>query len=216
MITAVVLLSISLSIDALSMGVSYGMQKVKIPLLPKILICFSSVIYALMGLVSGGWLFYVLGHKTANIIGVIILVLIGTWMIHKAYKGNARRNGSYMPNEQGKLAEFAIKSIGITIMVIKNPAEGDIDNSGVIDIKEALLLGIALNMDAAAACMGSVMIGLSSWMIPLFVGAVQMLFIEGGLWLGKAIHNRSAFSEKILSIVPGLILISMGLARLIV
>ncbi len=216
MVTAIVLLSISLSIDALSMGVSYGMQKVKIPLMPKVLICFSSVIYALMGLIFGGWLFNVLGNKTSNIIGVIILVFIGTWMIHKAYKGNARKKGSNTLNEQGKLAEFAIKSIGITIMVIKNPAKGDIDNSGVIDIKEALLLGIALNMDAAAACMGSVMIGISSWMIPLFVGAVQMLFIEGGLWLGKAIHNRKVLSEKILSVIPGLILISMGLARLIV
>lgn len=219
MLIAAAFLAISLSIDAFGLGVSYGMQKIRIPLMPKILICFSSVFYALAGLAAGSGLKYILGTNAANMMGVIILISMGAWMIHKA--GNERisikhKTDDAKDSSPGKLLEIAIKSIGITIMVMKNPEKGDIDHSGKIDLKEAALLGIALNMDAAAACIGSVMISVYSWVIPIFVGIIQMLFIEGGLLIGSKIIGGKITNKKLISIIPGLILITMGLLRLIV
>lgn len=217
MIYAIILLAISLSMDALGLGVSYGMKGVKVPLMPKILICFSSVMYALLGLVIGSWLLHILGMKFANIIGIVILLSMGIWMILKSRKCNGSIKEVYNQHmeQQNKLLEIAIKSIGITIMVVKNPVRGDIDNSGTIDIKEAILLGIALNMDAAAACVGTIMIGVSSLFIPFLIGVVQMFFLGGGLFIGRAIAHRNVLNEKLISVIPGLILITLGLIRIL-
>ena len=217
MIYAIILLAISLSIDALGLGISYGMQGIRVPKFPKVLICFSTVIYAFAGLAIGKGLLHIFGMNTANMVGVFILISMGLFMILKSRKSNRsieeKINNS--TEQQRKLLEIAIKSIGITVMVIKNPVEGDIDNSGVIDMKEAILLGIALNMDATAACIGSTMIGVSSLLIPLFIGFVQMLFIGGGLCIGKAMADRKIINEKLISIIPGLILISLGVIRMV-
>ncbi len=217
MIYAIILLAISLSIDALGLGVSYGMKGVKVPLMPKMLICFSSVIYALIGLVIGSWLLHILGMEFANIIGIIILLSMGMWMILKSRKCNDTIKEVYSQHleQQNKLLEIAIKSIGITIMVVKNPVRGDIDNSGTIDIKEAILLGVALNVDATAACIGTIMIGVSSLFIPLFVGVIQMLFLGGGLYIGRAMADRKVLNERLISVIPGLILITLGLFRMV-
>ena len=217
MIYAVILLAISLSIDALGLGVSYGMKGIRVPVFPKVLICFSTVIYAFAGLAIGKELLHIFGMNIANMIGVFILIFIGIFMILKSRKSNRNIEDKIKntTEQQRKLLEIAIKSIGITVMVIKNPVAGDIDNSGVIDIKEAILLGIALNMDATAACIGSTMIGFSSLLIPIFIGVVQMLFIGGGLFIGKAMADRKVINEKLISIIPGLILISLGVMRMV-
>lgn len=216
MLYAGILLAVSLSIDALGLGISYGIQGIKVLLLPKLLICFSSIIYSILGLAGGGWLLHKLGADTADKIGVVILILMGLWMILKSGKNNSgiKEKVKGTQEQQRKLAEIAIKSLGITVMVIKNPVRGDIDNSGVIDIKEAAILGLALNMDAAAACMGSTMIGVSSILIPIFIGVVQMLFISIGVWAGKNILSKKVINERLISVIPGLILISLALIRI--
>ena len=218
MLWSIILLSTSLSVDALALGISYGMQGVKVPRVPKLLICFSSVVYAMVGLIVGHWLLHILGGDIASRVGIFILIVMGFWMILKSKKskGGTEERIENTTEQQKKLLEIAIKSIGITVMVIKNPVRGDIDDSGIIDIKEAILLGIALNVDATAACMGSIMVGVSSLLMPIFVGVVQLLFIEGGLYLGNSVISKRVLNEKLISILPGIILISLGLIRMMV
>lgn len=215
MIFTILLFAISLSLDAFVLGISYGIKDIGMPMLPKILICFSSVIYAFIGLGVGKWLLHILGMGFANSVGVCILIIMGIFMIIKSRSnGNiGEKHEDNELNQPGKLLEIAIKSIGITVMVIKNPVRGDIDGSGIIDLKEALFLGIALNMDAITACAASSMVGVSSYFMPLFVGLVQLIFIQTGLWLGKIIVGKKVISEKLISITPGIILITLGLIK---
>ena len=215
MIYTILLFAISLSLDAFVLGISYGIKDIRIPSLPKILICFSSVIYAFIGLGLGNWLMHILGVSFANSAGISILIIMGILMIIKS-KSNGNiieKHEENKLNQPSKLVEFAIKSIGITVMVIRNPVKGDIDGSGIIDLKEALFLGIALNMDAITACAASSMVGVSSYVMPLFVGLVQLIFIQTGLWLGKIIVDKKFISEKLISIMPGIILIVLGLVK---
>lgn len=218
MIYAILFLAISLSLDALGLGVSYGIQGIRVPFVPKILICLSSVIYAFLGLVSGSLLLHIVGMNIANSIGILILLLMGFWMIAKSRKSNGSVENKVKEavGQQAKHLEIAIKSIGITIMVIKDPVKGDIDKSGIIDIKEAFLLGVALNIDATAACMGITMVGVSSMLMPVLVGLVQMLLLGWGLYIGRTMINKHIVNEKLISVVPGLILVSLGLFRLLV
>ena len=46
---------------------------------------------------------------------------------------------------------FEIKSLGVVINILQKPTEVDFDNSGTINGVEALVLGIALSLDAFGA-----------------------------------------------------------------
>ena len=59
---------------------------------------------------------------------------------------------------------FEIKSLGVVISILQKPTDVDFDKSGTINGVEALVLGIALSLDAFGAGIGAAMIGIS----PLF------------------------------------------------
>ncbi len=90
---------------------------------------------------------------------------------------------------------------------------GDIDNSGTLDLKEALFVGTALSVDAAA-------IGLASaaylFSFPLFLAATAVInYIL--LRLGESIGRKSGrlIPEEKLKAVSGILILLMGLLRLL-
>jgi len=216
MLIAITILSLSLSLDALGVAISYGMKNVRITILPKVMLFLSSMICSYIGVLVGNIILKSLGIHNAKIIGIICMIMIGLWMLSKSRDKQASIEDSFknIAEKEKKLLEFAIKSIGITIMVIKNPVKGDIDNSGRIDVKEAVMLGIALNIDAAMGCMGSVMAGLPFTWMPIFIATAQLISIQLGGWLGKKISNKRQFNDKIVSLVPGIVLISLGIVKI--
>ncbi|MGE5328736.1 MAG: manganese efflux pump [Deltaproteobacteria bacterium] len=218
MLIAIVFLSISLSLDALGVSISYGIKNVKISFLPKAMLFISSMICSYIGVFSGSVVLRGLGMQSAKTIGIACMIVIGIWMITKSQskEENIENRIKNLEAKEKKLLEFAIKSIGITIMIIKNPAKGDIDNSGRIDLKEAFMLGIALNVDAAMGCMGSVMAGLSSAFMPIFIASAQVICIQFGEWLGKKISRAEMFNDKIVSFIPGAVLIALGIIKIFI
>ena len=81
---SVVLLAISLSLDAFGVGLSYGVRKIKIPILSKIIICFFSIFYAGIALIGGKYLASFLPQNISKIIGITILFGMGTLIIIQA------------------------------------------------------------------------------------------------------------------------------------
>jgi len=216
MLIAIAFLSLSLSLDAFGVAISYGIKNVRITILPKVMLFISSMICSYIGVFIGDIILKFLGMQNAKIIGIVCMIMIGLWMISKSRDKQVSIEDSFrnMAEKEKKLLEFAIKSIGITIMVIKDPVRGDVDNSGRIDVKEALMLGIALNIDAAMGCMGSVMAGLPFVWMPLFIATAQLVSIQLGGWLGKRISNKRNFNDKIVSLIPGIVLISLGIIKI--
>lgn len=217
MLLATILLSISLSLDALGVAISYGIKKVRINLLPQVMLFISSITWSYIGLIIGNVFSKNLGEQKAEYIGIICMIIVGCWIMSKSTAGTQKTEYHIKElNEKGKkLLEIAIKSVGITIMVIKDPIRGDVDNSGRIDLKEAFMLGIALNIDAAMACMGSVMAGLSCVLMPVFVAAAQVVSIQVGSWMGKKISKTGMFNDKIVSFIPGIVLITLGILKIL-
>ncbi|MGE5474231.1 MAG: manganese efflux pump [Ignavibacteriales bacterium] len=216
MLIVVIFLSISLSLDALAVSIAYGMKNVKISVLPKTMLFMSSLVCSYIGVFAGHLFLRYLDSQSSKIIGIACMILIGIWMITKSQNKheNIENKIENFKETEKKLIEIAIKSIGITIMVIKNPVRGDVDNSGVIDLKEALILGIAINIDAAMACMGGTMAGLPSTFLPIFIASAQVICIQLGAWFGKKISNMEIFNEKIVSFIPGLVLIGLGIIKI--
>src|SRR5699024_12142058 len=68
--------------------------------------------------------------------------------------------------------------------ILSNPHKADKDKSGVISAGEAVILGIALAMDAFCAGFASAILGHSVFVTAISVGVMSALFISSGSKLG--------------------------------
>ncbi len=216
MAITIIVLAISLSIDSLGVGLVYGFRKISIPLFPKLLICLFSIIYSAVALTLGKTLSNILSPSVSKLIGVVILTLMGIWIIFQALTKNHDEgvHNSNIRNKNETLLKIAIKSLGITIQVIRNPENIDMDRSGTIDIGEALLLGFALSLDAIGVGIGSALAGFHSMFIPFAVGFSQLIFLYTGLFIGKKASVFDKINKKLFSVLPGVLLISLAILRL--
>lgn len=105
-----------------------------------------------------------------------------------------------------------VRSLAMVPGLLDEPARADLDSSGTLTPGEALLLGLALAIDALGVGFGAGMAGLSSTLTPLIAGATQFVFVSAGISVGRRI-KMSALAPG-LEKVPGGILILLGLMRL--
>ncbi|MCL6589799.1 MAG: sporulation membrane protein YtaF [Firmicutes bacterium] len=219
---SVLLLALSLSLDALGVGLVYGLRKIKIPFPAKLTICLFSILYSGLALALGSSLARAIEPFYAKLTGTIILILMGAWIIIQNLNGNGKKIAAASEDESlaiphpadQTLLKIVIKSLGITIHVVRNPIEIDINHSGIIDFGESLLLGLALSVDAIGAGIGSGLAGFSPFWLPLVIGLFQMGFLFTGGYLGKKCVPVLDCNSKVLSILPGVILIIVALIRI--
>lgn len=223
MIFSIILLSVTLSIDAAFAGFSYGLSGTRIPWISKLIICAFSVFYAALALLAGSALAGVLPPIAGKIIGAGVLAILGLTMIIKSLlRPKEKAVENIDDSEPHTLFKIIIKSLGITIQILKNnPAAGDIDRSGIIDNKEALLLGFALSVDSLGAGIGSAMSGLCTWYIPAIVGLCQLAFLSVGLTSGRVLCQKGSNSgffakyDMVTKVLPGVLLIGLSILRLL-
>lgn len=216
----IIILAISLSVDALGAGIVYGMRKIKLPFVSKVIISLFSIMYSGLALWLGKIIAACLPPLTSKWIGVSILLAMGFWIIIQSYrkpKTDESSEAIHKPVSSGKseetLIRIAIKSLGITIQVVRNPYEVDIDRSGIIDPREALLLGLALSVDAIGAGIGSAMVGFYGISVPFLIGLFQIIFLYIGSRIGEIVL-KLPIHEKVLTYTPGLLLIFLAFLRL--
>ena len=127
---------------------------------------------------------------------------------------NIQRNISSVETE--KVYRFFIRFLGITIQIIKNPANSDFDNSKLIDAKESLFLGFALSLDSLCIGIGGSIIGINTNLFPFFISFFQLIFLSFGNWLGRKLNNFTHLPNNLWSIVSGFLLIFIGFLKLFV
>lgn len=88
MLLNIILISISLSIDALGIGVSYQLKGVSISTVGKIIIGLVSTMIMWISLVTGEVLIVVLPVYVTKLLGIGILMLMGSIVIGKSLFGN--------------------------------------------------------------------------------------------------------------------------------
>lgn len=217
MLLLIIMLAISLNIDSFGVGISYGIRNIKIPMMSKVILCSLSIIYATIAIIFGKWLVSILPSQTTNIIGVIILVSMGLWIIFQNLftKDNEKECRTFASrSKRTNPISLYIKPLQLTIQIIKDPICGDMDNSNVIDTKEALYLGIALSVDSLGASIGSCAAGVSSFFIPFAIGIFQMIFLTIGIFIGKKLSVFTNINKKVCFVISGLLLIILGIIRL--
>lgn len=206
-----VLMAISLSLDALGVSLSYGLRGVHIPLKSLVTISVVSAAYFGVACLLGSAIFALLPEGTARFISMLLLALLCLWM--SAQTLLAPRDGKSAAQPQ-TLARLSLQSLGITVTIIRNPMLADMDSSNSIDCREAVFLAAALSMDSVGIGVSYAMMGGFSLLAPLVVGLFQLTFTCLGNGLGLRLAQRTKAKQFKLQLISCAVLWVLFFVRL--
>jgi putative sporulation protein YtaF len=195
------LLVIAVSLDGFGVGMTYGMRNVQVPLNALIIIMLCSGIVVLSSMTLGTALRSLISPDISSMFGGVILILLGFFSLYnilRPEKAN-RKNGAV----KHRLDDFK--------EVLATPHKADLDKSGKISSSEALLLGIALALDAFGAGFGASMLGYSPLLTAVLVACMSGLFLLSGIKIGVLL-SRNKFLQR-LTFLPPLLLIGLGISN---
>lgn len=204
----VFILALAISIDGLSVGVTYGIRNIKLGVLPLCIISGFSTLAVYLTISIGTGIAFLINRELAKYMGSIILIFVGAWLVYSSY---INLKGNEEPGEEKTLFLIKIKPLGIIIKILKEPVKADFDKSGTINISEAVFLGFALALDALGAGLGAGLSGFSNFLIPLVIGIFNFIVIYFGFVLGKRVGK---VLPEHFELFPGLIIILLGLKGL--
>ena len=203
--------ALALSADGFAAGASFGLRGVKIGAAAKTAIALLSTGFAFAAVTAGGALGAFLPPSAGRGIGAGILILLGAGAAVRSLL--PAREASPAPEKPPLQKRF--HALGLTILVVREPSAGDLDNSGSIDLGEALLLGFSLSVDMLGAGIGLALAGAGSLWLPLAVGVTQTACLALGEAVGKRL-SRLPVPKRALGVLSGLLLAALGAARLVV
>ena len=205
------ILALAVSLDSFGVGLTYGLRKMKLPFMSLIFIACCSALSILIAMLFGKVILNYLSPNVAEKIGGIILLVIGSWAIMQSIRQYREQQleSESVPTDGRILMNIEIKILGLVIRILQKPTEADIDKSGTITGKEAVLLGIALSLDAFGAGIGAALIGFSPFLMAISVAVMGALFVTLGMKSGYMFAD--SFWLKKFSFLPGLLLMGIGL-----
>ena len=180
------LLAFSLSVDALGIGLSYGLRRISFPLSSLLLLtcetfCMMEVFLGLGRFLSG---FFPVAY--AKNVSLGFLLLFGLWLCLQSL-GQKKKEPS----------------------PLQSPSLCDKDESSVLEPKESLLLGFILSMDSFAIGLSAA--ALEVRLLPLFAALFQTTFLFVGASCGTKLVLTTHPKENLWSLLSGGILILIAL-----
>jgi putative sporulation protein YtaF len=206
---SIILLALAVSLDSFSVGFTYGLRKMRIPFKSIVIIACCSAMTLTIAMSIGHLLQRFLSPVFAEKMGGIILIILGVWVIYQFFRSEKEKD--ILPHEK-VIINLEIKSLGLVIHILKKPMSADFDKSGTITGVEAIMLGLALSLDAFGAGIGAVMLGFSPGYLALAVALLSSLLVFFGIKLGSYL-SQITWLQKF-SFLPGVLLIIIGVWKI--
>lgn len=185
------LFGISANTDNFVVGVSYGMKKIKIDLASNLLIALINLAGTVLSMSAGKAVFHFIPVNLSNMIGSIILILIGCFTILKPLLARNDSDG-----------------------ILEHPEKADMDNSKSIEIKESVVLALALTINNIGLGIGASITGLNIAITAIFTVIIGLATIMLGYSLGSRFLSK-AFGRST-AILSGLLIIGLGIYELLI
>lgn len=199
-ILSALLFAISANMDNIVVGLSLGIKKIKVKIAINLLIASILSIVTMLSMSIGKMLYAFMSATVANIIGGILLILVGAYILWKAITDDKPKIAE---NEQSK------NNIKNYLEILDAPEKADLDNSGTINAKESLLLAVVLSFNNLGLGIGAGITGLNICATIALAFIFSMLFLSIGCYLGN--HCFSKTLGKYASITAALLIIILGL-----
>jgi putative sporulation protein YtaF len=224
-VASLVLLSFAVSLDGFGVGITYGVRKIKIPVSSVFIISACSGIIILLSMMVGvtmtGWM----SPHGASTVGAAILIGIGIIALIQFIR-SGEEDGTGQPSslnsvdyaiamdpvQQNPILKVELKVFGFIIQILRTPSAADRDRSGTISAGEAFLLGTALSLDAFGAGIGAALVGFPPLTTAILIAAASGFFLWSGTRVGFWVSGWRWVKQ--LAMLPGVILIAMGILKL--
>lgn len=198
--TGLIFLVIAVSLDGFGVGVTYGIRKIQVPFTALFIIMLCSGLVVLLSMTIGSMLSTLISPHLAKIFGGCILISLGIFSLYNITRAN---------DDTDDLNKDEDKRGNVFKTVLTNPDQADLDSSGVISTHEALLLGLALALDAFGAGLGASIIGYSPLLTTLFISCMSGFFLFSGIKVGLFLSKSKQLQQ--MTFIPPLLLIVLGI-----
>lgn len=204
------LVALSTSIDALVIGISYGLRKINMTKGIILQINLISTVVIGVSMLMGHSVLYFMSDALARFISSGAIFLLGALFFIQAFIKYK------FPQDSGDgryIGRVNIEFLGIIIEILRQPEKADFDRSKTIDAKEALFLGTAISLDGGAVGFASSMSGVNIPITMVLCFILNLVCIFVGLNLG-GLCCRHNIREKV-PFLPGIILMAFGILKLL-
>lgn len=189
------LLAFSLSIDALGIGISYGLRRITFPTASKFLLALETFLMMEGFILAGRWLALLIPSAAGETLAACFLLLFGLWLCLQGFR--------------------KVKEPPSPLASVHQPSVCDKDASHTLDPKETLLLGFILSLDSLGVGVSAAASGMEIGKLPLFSAIFQIAFLAVGAFLGKKLTGTAKIRENLWTTLSGGILIFIAFIRLI-
>ncbi|MEW6573366.1 MAG: sporulation membrane protein YtaF [Bacillota bacterium] len=211
----ILLLVFAANLDNLGVGISLGARRIRVPFPSNLLIAVTTSSGTLLTLLAGKWLGSFLSLQHARYAGAMIIIGTGVWVLYgelvRAGKKAATGNLAEEANQMRALDTADQRRI---TALLTAPPLADADCSGHIDLKEALLLGIALTLNNFAGGFGAGIFGLNPILTAFGVAFFSLLLLWLGIRLGQNCISR--WLGGCAGPAAGLLLVLLGILEMVV
>jgi len=209
---SVLLLGLSVSMDALFAGVAYGIKGIRVPGHALLLIGVVTIL-GVAGAMEGGAVVGRHGEtQAAAVVGAAVLIGLGLMSILQTYltTGRSRHPSAEDPATTRQLT-WSMGRLVITIRA--KPERTAVEQAQAMEAGEAALVGVALGLDNVVAVFAVSLMGRLPAYTPLVMGVLQMLLLVTGVqasaWLlSERVKERCGY-------VSGALLLVLGVIRLV-
>lgn len=201
---SIMFFAISSSSDSFIIGLSYAAKKIKINVINNLIVAFISCIGTILAMLFGNIFLGFVKPIYTSILGSLILLLFGLYMLWNAFKKN--HSESVQINCESH--------INLYNEMLEHPEIVDKNNSKTIDFKEAIILGFILSINNIGLGLGASLLGMNIYLTSLSSLIFSILFIKMGYFIGEKVFSSklSDYAEKISACV----IILLGILELFI
>lgn len=194
----VVLIGIASNLDNAGVGIAYGVRGIRISKSANGMIALISLLMTWVSGVIGAWLSMYISSFTSHLIGAIVIVSVGIYVLYQPFR---KRKTVELPTNHNLIQR-----------ILQQPEEADLDHSKTISFKESLILGIALGINALAGGFDAGVTHLHVLSTSIAVGFFSFVVLGVTDYIG---HKYIAVRfDKAATILSGILLILIGLYQI--
>lgn len=197
LILSALIFSLSSNLDNLVVGIAYGIKKIKIGIIENLIIAVVTSAGTFLSMSVGMYISRFLPHSVANGLGSVVIIILGIYFVTQSITKFINKTGS---------SELALKNI---TDMIEYAEKSDLDNSGDIGMKEALLVAFGLTFNNLGTGVAASITGVSIQLTVIFTFILSILTIIFGEAMGN--HILGKFLGKYGPLFSGIFLIILGI-----
>ena len=194
---SILLFVIAASLDILVVSLAYGLKDIKINFSSTLVITSISALGTFISMILGKFLVDLIPVKLGDIIGGLVLLLLGFYSIYSYFK------------EKKILTSHNSENNTSPTFILENPEVADKDKSGNIDFKESLALSLALALNNFGLGIGASISGLNIAFTTISTFIISLIFISLGFYLSKTIKSKNISKNS--NLIAGIIIIILSL-----